>query len=101
MSCYMQIECSENFDQLCMPPAGSQEGLDKEIVSFFSLSGVTWRLNNLLGSVLTVVDASVVDPVQRKAVKDLMRTHFWKTLDNMRYDLWHPDESPSEPAQSK
>jgi hypothetical protein len=33
-------------------------------------------MSRLMGKILTVIDASVSDPVQRKAVKDIVKTEF-------------------------
>lgn len=41
-------------------------------------------INNLVGKVLTVVDASYSDKEQRKAVKDLMTQSIWGWYDNHR-----------------
>ncbi len=42
----------------------------------FPLDGVFAQLGFLEGKVLTIVDASYSDPIQRKAVKDLVRGSF-------------------------
>lgn len=34
------------------------------------------EMNNLLGKVLTVIDASISDTKQNEAIKDLLRAHF-------------------------
>jgi hypothetical protein len=39
----------------------------------FKLSFVTDNLNDLLGKLLTIVDASVIDERQNKSMKDLIR----------------------------
>lgn len=39
-------------------------------------SAVADHFSHLSGKILTVIDASFADPVQRKAVKDLVRAHF-------------------------
>ena len=39
----------------------------------FDYSVVSQAIKNLTGRILTIVDASYTDPVQRKAVKDLVR----------------------------
>jgi hypothetical protein len=39
----------------------------------FKLSFVTENLNDLLGKILTVIDASVVDERQNKSMKDLIK----------------------------
>jgi hypothetical protein len=38
--------------------------------------------NHLLGRMLTLADATFVDPIQRKAQKDMIRQHFreWLTM---------------------
>lgn len=42
-------------------------------------------VNDLLGNLLTIVDASFGDPVQRKAVKDLVSQKVWQ---------WYNDNRP-------
>lgn len=38
----------------------------------------SWAIQQLEGQILTVIDASIADPVQRKAVKDILRPMIWK-----------------------
>ena len=42
---------------------------------------VAAQFNHLLGEVLTIVDASFQDQIQRKAVKDLVKGKFYSRLD--------------------
>jgi len=44
-------------------------------------SEIAAQLNVLLGDVLTIVDASFQDSVQRKAVKDLVKGKFYARMD--------------------
>ena len=37
----------------------------------------TYDISNLEGQLLTLIDASIVDAVQRKALKDIIRTKLW------------------------
>lgn len=37
-----------------------------------------WQISELEGKVLTFIDASVADAVQRKALKDLLRPMIWE-----------------------
>lgn len=43
----------------------------------FSLERVKNQANFLAGKVLTLVDAAVTDPIQRKAIKDRMKADFY------------------------
>lgn len=49
----------------------------------FYPSVVGRHLNQLLGEVLTLIDASIIEPTQRKAVKDMIKEKFYRTA----YDL--------------
>lgn len=49
--------------------------------------GYHYLLNKIIGRALTVIDASVADPVQRKAIKDVMRASFDQVQDNKIYVL--------------
>jgi len=49
----------------------------------FTVECVDSRLSNLKGEVLTIIDATIVDPRQLKAVKDLIHGRFFGT----RWDL--------------
>lgn len=50
--------------------------LDKVNEAFATYSLIEWRLNHLVGRILTQCDATFSDPVQRKAVKDVIRQFF-------------------------
>lgn len=41
----------------------------------------------LLGQILTIVDSAIVDKQQNKAVKDLIKTAFFKKVRNLMIDL--------------
>ncbi len=41
-------------------------------------------VNSLVGEMLTLVDASISDPTQRKAVKDLATQKIWNWWNNQR-----------------
>ncbi len=38
----------------------------------------SWAIGNLEGQILTFIDASFTDPVQRKAIKDLISPAIWR-----------------------
>lgn len=44
--------------------------------------------NHLTGKVLTIIDASVVDPVQRDAMKQLIKTAIWENNDVLQEWMW-------------
>ena len=48
--------------------------------TLFSVEFVKGQLTGLLGPILTIIDAAVVDPVQRKAVKDLVKQKIFDQL---------------------
>lgn len=47
----------------------------------FTLSDFKGNLNHLLGQVLTQIDSSVTDPIQRKAMKDRIKSDFFASKD--------------------
>lgn len=47
--------------------------------------------NYVTGRVLTIVDASVTNPQQAKAMKDLIKTAFWSAFDNVK--TWMQDQT--------
>lgn len=51
-----------------------------EATSNFSFEAVTAQMNFLQGNVLTIVDAAFTDPIQRKAVKDLVKAQFIRQI---------------------
>lgn len=53
-----------------------QVPLNKVKEAFATYSLIEYRLNHLAGKVLTQCDATFSDPVQRKAVKDVIRQFF-------------------------
>lgn len=42
----------------------------------------------VLGRVLTIVDASLQDKEQNKAVKDIIKSEFYRAFDVLRIDCW-------------
>lgn len=71
------IEVDENYsqlgDNLSYPPGKEHP----ELQPFFSLNGIRSQLNFLLGDVLTIMDATVSNVVQNKALKDIIKQKFW------------------------
>jgi hypothetical protein len=55
---------------------------------------------DLVGKMLTVVDASVSDPAQRKAVKDLVEQSLWGAFFNYAESLRQALETAEGNAQS-
>lgn len=49
---------------------------------------LSYAIQDLEGKILTFIDASISDPVQRKAMKDLLRPMIWSwAIDNdMKHD---------------
>lgn len=45
---------------------------------------IEWEVCNLVGRVLTIVDSSIQDTIQRKAMKDLVRSAFRETFDRFQ-----------------
>jgi len=43
----------------------------------FYASAVGFHYNHLMGEILTLIDASIVDPTQRKAIKDVIKDRFY------------------------
>lgn len=89
----MTIETNENFEQL--NKWGTPTNVfrdDTEYKPMFSVQGIEWRLNNLLGNVLTTVDAAITDPVQRKAMKDIMKHHAYAVMTEVRNEAYNPSK---------
>lgn len=53
-------------------PVAMKDG-DEALTDWFTIHRI---VNRLAGQVLTTIDASVADPTQRKAVKDIIRNDF-------------------------
>lgn len=47
----------------------------------YSESALTAQMKFLLGRILTVVDASISNPEQKKAIKDLISKEIWERRD--------------------
>lgn len=47
----------------------------------FSLSSIQSNLNHLAGKVLTLIDAAITEPTQRKALKDRIKQDFYDISD--------------------
>lgn len=50
----------------------------------FPLTGVSAQFGFLLGDILTIIDASISDKQQNKALKDLIKNKFYNKLDWIR-----------------
>jgi len=87
----MVLETNENFEQLDKwgTPTNAMRD-DTEYKPLFSVAGIEWRLSNLLGNILTTVDASITDPVQRKAIKDIMKRHTYAVMTEVRNEAYSP-----------
>jgi hypothetical protein len=79
----------ENYQSMNYLPCSTQaeETLSK---ASFSVLYIRASLNHLLGDVLTVVDASIQDTIQRKAIKDLVKRKFWDAMNNMEDEKDQP-----------
>jgi hypothetical protein len=98
----MILETNENFEQLDKwgTPTGSERD-ETEFKPLFSVKGIEWRLNNLLGNILTTVDAAITDPVQRKAMKDIMKRHTYELMTEVRNEAYNPSCSQGVIGESK
>ena len=67
--------------------------LEETTEKTLSTEGIATQLNILLGDILTIVDASFQDVVQRKAVKDLVKQKFYSRMDWIA-QLSDPDMRP-------
>lgn len=56
------------------------ELMEQEEKKTLSLFGFKEQLDHLMGETLTVVEAALIDPVQRKAVKDLIKHNFYNKM---------------------
>lgn len=85
-------EINENFNQIGTWDTPNNVVIDDEIEykPLFSVGGIQWHFNNLLGNVLTTIDASITDPIQRKAVKDIMKRHVWAMMTEVREEAYNP-----------
>ena len=78
-----------------LPIESYSEGLNvkpESYVRVFNFPCVNVELRWLKGNILTIIDATISDPVQRKAVKDLIRNSFITTFDNFETLLREGDE---------
>lgn len=77
----------------------SKKGEDPRIKEVKLSYGVAeTQIKYIQGKVLTVVDASYTDAIQRKAIKDLINHSFAESL-NWLYDLSHPEVQSLSEAQ--
>lgn len=53
---------------------------------------ITSELDNLLGRVLTIIDATISEPVQNKAVKDIIRGEFSHKMHTVFWDYCYRRE---------
>ena len=63
----------------------------------------SYAISDLEGRVLTFIDASITDPVQRKALKDLLRPMIWQwAIDNNVESYYELKQKPgSYPGTQK
>lgn len=60
-------------------------GKDFRIIGYYLWENT---LKDLAGKTLTIIDASFTDATQRKAVKDLIKQNFWKTIYDCQKDYY-------------
>lgn len=92
-----KVMSEENYEQItgvCNPPDA------KEDDQVFSLSVMIAQLNFLLGDTLTVIDASIADPIQRKAMKDIVKQKFWDKCNHLA-DIVYQNGRCSIPLNEK
>jgi len=89
------------LSQKNMQKANGDENRNKDVtLDIFKLKEAIqteiWELEKFrLGKVLTVIDACIADPEQRKAIKDLIKGAYWDEAifpKNIRRHLCHFDE---------
>lgn len=66
-----------------------------EIKNAIRVGAIDENLNNLRGRVLTVIDASISDIDQKKAIKDLIHSEFDKKI-SWIYEMGHADVTQKE-----
>lgn len=64
------------------PATEAEDGLYRE--QKFTVYGLRYDLSHLMGEVLTVIDASITNQVQQKAVKDIVKSRFRSTIENLK-----------------
>ena len=57
----------------------------------FSVYGLKWDLSHLMGEVLTIIDASITNQVQQKAVKDMIKSRFRSKLEHWQTQAKDPN----------
>ena len=62
----------------------------------------SYSIGNLEGTILTFIDASISDPVQRKALKDLLRPMIWNwAIENNQEEYYElKDKGGARPCGS-
>ena len=71
------MSCQNMSNEYVLMPPTAREDQQFSEKPHFSLDWFVGQVNYALGEILTIVDASYGDPVQRKAVKDLVKKSFW------------------------
>lgn len=67
-------------------PESVRLGSDEYVSRLLRYPLINQEISGLLGKVLTVIDASIADPVQNKAVKDIVREHFFNLMQGTLWD---------------
>ncbi len=75
-------------DDLNVPPNPSTITKGEKLADY---SFIQSNLRNMLGRVLTVIDASIIEPRQNKAVKDIIRNEFIDEYQNLSDMLVTPE----------
>ena len=57
---------------------------------------IEWELGNLVGRVLTIIDSSITDSIQRKAMKDLVKSAFGDTFFEFQKQAENEDEDEED-----
>lgn len=79
------------MSQQPITPANADISYNFGLPAVFSFEAIRQRLPTLLGETLTVVDASIHDPVARKATKDLIKKSFYRWAGDLEQDAAYSD----------
>lgn len=60
-------------------------GKDYKVIGYYHWENT---LKDLAGKTLTIIDASIQDLTQRKAMKDLIKQNFWKAIYECQRDYY-------------
>lgn len=77
---YQKVDMAKVMGDGAMTNEEIERGMERKNVNLLAIDN---EFKLMTGQILTLVDATMSDPIQRKAMKDVMKTIIYGSLENL------------------